>query len=66
MDAKAIEKAFTEQLLKYSEEFHVPYRDVQVLIYKNSETNTIDFNLYVNRQFIRKLDIQKDILNLKK
>jgi hypothetical protein len=65
MDAKAIEKTFTEQLKKYSEEFQVPYRDVQVLIYKNKETGAIEFNLYANRQFIRKLDIQKDILNLK-
>lgn len=65
MDAKAIEKTFTEQLKKYSEEFQVPYRDVQVLIFKNKETGAIEFNLYANRQFIRKLDIQKDILNLK-
>ena len=64
MDSKAIEKTFTSQLLKYSKEFEVPYRDVQVLIFKKEETNNIEFNLYIKGEFQRKLDIQKDILNL--
>lgn len=65
MDAKAIEKLFTDQLLKFSKEFEVPYRDVQVLIFKNKETNAIEFNLYSKSEFVRKLDMQKDILELK-
>lgn len=65
MDAKAIEKTFTNQLLKFSKEYDVPYRNVQVLIFKNKETSAIDFNLYKNGQFSRKLDLQKDILELK-
>ena len=65
MNAKAIEKTFTDQLLKFSQEFQVPYRDVQVLIFKNSATGAIEFNLYSKGEFVRKLDLQKDILELK-
>lgn len=65
MDAKAIEKAFTDQLLKFSEEFNVPYRDVQVLIFKNKESDAIEFNLYNKGVFVRKLDMQRDILKMK-
>ena len=64
MDASKIEKLFTDQLLKFSKEFEVPYRDVQVLIFKNKETNAIEFNLYNKGEFSRKLDLQRDILNL--
>ena len=60
-----IEGIFTEKLKDYSTEYNVNYRDVEVLLYIEKESSGLAIALYIKKEFVKFLDLQHDILNIK-
>ena len=65
MDISKIDENFSKKVKEYSGELGVAYRDIQLLIFPNEKSNQIEFNLYKNKEFIKKLRLQEDILEIK-
>lgn len=65
MDITKIDEIFSQKVKKFSEELGVGYRDIQLLIFINPQSGQIEFNLYKEKEFVRKLRLQEDILGIK-
>jgi hypothetical protein len=65
MDITKIDEIFSQKVKIFSEELGVSYRDIQLLIFVSPQSGQIEFNLYKEKAFVRKLRLQEDILGIK-
>ena len=65
MDITKIDETFSKKVKKFSEELGVGYRDIQMLVFINATNGQIEYNLYKNKEFVKKLRLQEDILDIK-
>ena len=65
MELEKIDETFSSKLKEFSKEYGVAYRDIQLLIFKGAQSGQIEFNLYTNKEFVKKLRLQEDILGIR-